>query len=177
MRPLYAAPALLQARGLSLRPEQTGDRPLLQDIYIRHRWNEFAFLPLPDAQKIALLTQQFAIQHQQYRASEHDTRFLVIIGPGGISGRFYFSERDRDFRLIDILLDLPFRRQGLGTALLQSLLDLARRESGCVSLQVDKLNSAQNLYRRLEFVQACDLGHAWLMRRSFRDTFQTSRVA
>jgi GNAT superfamily N-acetyltransferase len=159
-------PAPLLARGLSLRPEQAEDRPFLQDLYIRHRWDEFAALPLSDAQKTALLAQQFSMQHGQYRANYPEPVFLVLAGSAGLAGRFYLCRQGQDIRLIDILLAPVLRNQGIGAALLAALIDLARRDGCSVSLQVGKLNPAQSLYRRLGFVENADVGHAWLMRRA-----------
>jgi ribosomal protein S18 acetylase RimI-like enzyme len=154
----FVIPAPLLARGLSLRPEQAEDQPFLQDLYIRHRWDEFAALPL--------LAQQFSMQHGQYRANYPEPAFLVLAGPAGVAGRFYLYRQGQDIRLIDILLAPALRNQGIGSALLAALVDLARQDGCSVSLQVDKLNPAQSLYRRLGFVESADIGHAWLMRQA-----------
>jgi GNAT superfamily N-acetyltransferase len=159
-----ASPAALAAWGLSLRPEEAADRSALQDLYIRHRWHEFAPLPWPDAQKRALLAQQFEMQHRQYR--EGQPHLLVLAGAEGIAGRLYFTETERDIFVVDILLDAPLRGQGIGGALLRALAELALRDGRGVSLRVEKHNPAQALYRRFDFVEVEDLGHAWRMRRS-----------
>lgn len=141
----------------------------LRELYIRHRWEEFAPLPLPDVQKIALLTQQFAIQHLQYKTNYLRPSFMVLTGANGIAGRLYLNEAEEDIRIIDILLDGPLRGQGVGGALLRALIEAAE-EQRSLSLEVDKRNPAQSLYRRLGFAETADLNHAWQMRRSRRVT-------
>ena len=163
LSPSLATPAPLLARGLVLRPEEPGDEAALRDLYIRHRWDEFSALPWPDAQKAALLAQQFAIRRHQYRTNWPRSSFLVVIRGTELAGHLYFAETPDDLHLIDILLDTAWRGQGLGGALLRALAEFAGSRR-TLTLQVLKDNPARALYRRLDFAEVADLGHALLMR-------------
>lgn len=56
------------------------------------------------------------------------------------------------------------RRKGIGTALLASLVDEARRRGiRRLSLSVEKQNPAARLYRRAGFVVQAETGSAWTM--------------
>ena len=168
------APDSLQAQNLSLRPEEAADEESLRELYIRHRWAEFAPLPWPDAQKAALIAKQFALQQRQHRANWPQSVRLVVTGTDGIAGRLHLAETADNLHIIDILLDVPLRGQGTGSSLIGALIDRAGA-SRTLTLSVDKNNPAQNLYRRLGFVEAADLGQAWQMRRPMHA--QTSSAA
>ncbi|HAV35433.1 MAG TPA: GNAT family N-acetyltransferase, partial [Massilia sp.] len=58
-----------------------------------------------------------------------------------------------EIRVIDIALLAQYRGQGIGTTLLRSLLDEARRGARRVTIHVEENNPALALYLRLGFTQ------------------------
>ena len=62
----------------------------------------------------------------------------------------------------------PYRGQGIGTALLQALLQQVRQNGyrGMV-LSVQRANPAVRLYQRMNFEIVAEKGEEWLMRHAF----------
>ena len=67
--------------------------------------------------------------------------------------------------LASIYLDAPFHGRGIGTQVMQSLIDEARREGKAVTLDVVKINPARRLYERLGFRTTGEDEYKFYMRR------------
>jgi GNAT superfamily N-acetyltransferase len=67
--------------------------------------------------------------------------------------------------LKEIYLDPPFQRQGIGTRVMQIVIDEAQRQSKAVTLGVVKINPARRLYERLGFHTTHDDEYKFYMRR------------
>lgn len=156
-------PAPLVARGFSLREETPADESGLRGLYARHRWGEFAPLGLPEAEIAALIDMQYTIQHRQYLAAYAHPRFHVLSWKQGVAGRLLLGETGGSLRILDILVAPALRGQGVGGALLSTLLGQAGQAGWRVSLHVAKGNPAQRLYERLGFTVVGDIGIAWAM--------------
>jgi len=163
--PGLTCPASLAARGFSLRDESEADLPGARDYYAALRAPEFALLPLPEAQKRALLDQQFAFQRAHYLAAFAAARFLLLVDPQAISGRLCVARDGDALRLVDISIREDLRGQGFGTALLRGLITVAEIEGLALRLQVDKSNPARALYERMGFSIVGDAGLGWEMLR------------
>lgn len=89
---------------------------------------------------------------------------------GVIWGR-KFSKEKHGYGFIDELtpeismaVDFPYRNKGIGTILLQRIIDLAReRGFNKLSLSVDRRNPAYNLYRRTGFIVARETEADYIM--------------
>jgi len=64
-----------------------------------------------------------------------------------------------------IYLDTPFHGRGIGTQVMQIVIDEARRDGKAVALGVVKINPARRLYERLGFRTAGEDEHKFYMRR------------
>ena len=117
-----------------------------------------------DAEKLAFLQQQFDAQHAHWQRHYNDTDWLVVLHGGEPVGRLYLSRWPREHRIVDIAFLPEHRGKGLGTALLQDLLDEAGRAGKSLSIHVEKMNPAMSLYRRLGFVKEAEEGVYDLMR-------------
>ena len=106
---------------------------------------------LPEAQRAAIAQLQFDAQEQAYaRAFPGAERGIIRDGQEPI-GCLWTHRTDEEIRLIDIRL-LPVRQgHGHGTAILRKLLEEAERSRRPVRLQVEYINPALRLYRRLGF--------------------------
>jgi GNAT superfamily N-acetyltransferase len=147
----FASPSRWRPAGIAFRPVVDGDLPLLQSLYATVRREELAPVPWSDEQKRAFLDQQCVLQHQHYVANYPGADLLLVLRGGEPIGRIYVFRSAREIRLMDIALFDPERGKGLGTALLQELLDEARRTERRLTLHVEPDNPAQRLYRRLGF--------------------------
>jgi GNAT superfamily N-acetyltransferase len=128
------------------------------------RWNEFAALPLPPEQKVALLQQQYDARHKGYRGDYPEADFHIVELDGVPIGRFYVQRGKREHYLVDIALLPDHAGQGVGAALLDMMLAEAARAGVGAALRVDHGNPAKRLYLRKGFVEVEDLGLDALMR-------------
>lgn len=146
------------AAGLVFRPVTDADRPFLYQVYASTRAEELAPVPWPEAQKAAFLRMQFAAQHADYQHNYRDADWLVVMHGGQDAGRLYLARWAREHCIIDIAFLPAHRGRGLGTALLEDILEEA---AGCgkpVRIHVEKHNPAMRLYRRLGFRPIEDKG-------------------
>ncbi|PPT99701.1 GNAT family N-acetyltransferase [Xanthomonas arboricola] len=149
---------------MAIRPEGMADLPALRELLRREHWGEFAMLPWDDAAKAALLDQQFEAQRRHYLRMHPGALFLVLALRERVIGRLYLAATEKgELRVLDILLSLDQRSQGVGTLLISAVLDQARAEGQCVLLEVKKGNPAVNLYQRLGFQEFADAGISWHM--------------
>ena len=89
-----AMPAALTAQGFALRPETEADVPFLRRLYISTRWEELApVVDWTDAQKIAFLESQFALQRHHYRTYYAASEFAVLDKDGVPAGRIYIDRQ------------------------------------------------------------------------------------
>jgi GNAT superfamily N-acetyltransferase len=136
---------------LRLRDERDADATFLQSLYASTRAAELDQVDWPQEIKDAFIAHQFNAQRQQYRQHYSSAAFLLIEQAGEPIGRFYLHLARAELRLMDVTL-LPERRgQGLGTALMQRLLDWGDALHLPVTLHVEPFNPAQRLYLRLGF--------------------------
>lgn len=137
---------------VTFRPVVPDDLPFLREVYASARAEELAPVPWSDAQKAAFLRSQFAAQHQHYQGQFPLADFLIILRDGVALGRLYLARSADEFRLIDLTLLPPYRKSGLGTALLTQILTEATQAGKPVRLHVERFNPALRLYQRLGFV-------------------------
>jgi ribosomal protein S18 acetylase RimI-like enzyme len=146
--------------GVTLRPATDADRTFLFDVYAATRAEELAVVPWTDEQKQQFLTQQFEAQDASYRQRFPEGRFLVIQRHGERIGRLCVGRLpavgDRPgapagLRIMDIAVLPAHQGQGIGTALVEDVLEEADAEGLPVSLHVEQWNPAQRLYARLGF--------------------------
>jgi ribosomal protein S18 acetylase RimI-like enzyme len=152
------------AAGLAFRPMTDADLPFLAQVYASTRLEELAPVPWSEAEKAAFLESQFRAQHAHYQQHYKTVERLVILRGGEPIGRLYLDRWAREHRVVDISLLPAHRSQGLGTALIQDLLDEAAEAGKALSIHVEKFNPAQRLYERLGFLRVAETGAYDLMR-------------
>ncbi len=161
---MLAMPAELTAQGFALRSETEADIPFLRRLYVSTRWEEIApVMDWTEAQKIAFLESQFALQRHHYRKYYGASEFAVIEKNGVPAGRIYIDRQDSALVVVDIALLPEYRGQGAGTAFMRAVCAEARTAGKKVSIYVEKFNPAQTLYRRLGFREILDEGVYWMM--------------
>jgi len=156
---IAAAPAI------RLRPETDDDRALSRSIYASARADELARVPWTVAQREAFLDMQFEAQRRHYRDHYPQAEWSIVVVDGADAGRLYLDDSCDALLLVDVALLAPFRRRGIGRALLAAV--LARADAGrrAVRLHVEKDNPALAWYQRLGFVVDGDAGAYWRMQR------------
>lgn len=154
--------------GLTFRWIEEADLPFLAELYASTRRDEVAQVPWSEEQKEAFLRWQFESQHSHYQQYYPDCEFLVIERQGGDDreaiGRLYVDRWTDEIRLVDVALLPEHRGGGLGTAILEKLLEEGRERNLPVSIHVEYNNPALSLYRRLGFRHVDSNGVYYLMR-------------
>jgi ribosomal protein S18 acetylase RimI-like enzyme len=150
----------------NLRPRTQGDLDFLSRLYAATREEELRAVNWTDAQKTAFLQDQFDKQHRHYLEHYPLAQWLVIEREGVPAGRIYLEQTLREIRLMDVALLRAYRGQGVGTALMRSLLAHGDESGLPVTLHVEPFNPAMRLYRRLGFVDVETRGYYLFMERA-----------
>jgi ribosomal protein S18 acetylase RimI-like enzyme len=144
--------------GLALRPVASADRTHLLAVYAASRAEELDQVVWPDGAREAFVESQFDLQDAEYRRANPEGSFDVVEVDGHPAGRLYVDRRPGDLRVVDLALLPAYRGRGVGTALLRDLQRQAEAEGRIVSIHVERTNRAADLYARLGFEVAEDLG-------------------
>ncbi len=154
----FVLPEGLSAKGYGLRLEREGDRAFLLELYGSTRAAELAPTGWAEDQKRAFLQMQFEAQSRHYGAHLPDcVRWIVTVRDEPI-GRLYLDDRSDRVHVVDISLQAERTGQGVGTAILEALVDQADTYGMGVSVMVEKMNPALRLYQRLAFEVVFDHG-------------------
>lgn len=141
-----------------LRPIQAGDDAFLRRLYAQTRAAEIALAGWDDAAAAAFLRMQFDAQQRHYLSSYPAGCFDIVELAAEPVGRLYVARLADEIRVVDITLLAQVRNRGLGTRLLQALIDEAHADGARLTLQVEQHNPARALYRRLGFFETGPAG-------------------
>jgi ribosomal protein S18 acetylase RimI-like enzyme len=147
-----------------LRAVTDADREFLVELYASTREAELAEVDWGDAVKRAFVEHQFSAQDRHYRSNYPGASLDVIEVDGERAGRLYVYRGEDDMRIMDIAVAPAFRRRGIGTRLLEGLIEEARASGRSLSIHVESQNPARSLYERLGFVPAGEHGVYVLMK-------------
>ena len=145
----FASPRL-EGSGLTLRAAGPGDASLIAAIYACTREEELRQVPWSDAQKKAFTDWQSQQQEKHY-ALHYPNAERLVVERGEPIGRIYVDVTRREVRLMDVTLFPPHRNRGLGSRLMDVLLDYAGTLGRQASLHVEPFNPAKRMYERLGF--------------------------
>lgn len=137
---------------ITLRPLGSQDQDFSCQVYASTRAEEMALVDWPAEQKMAFLKMQFEAQRTHYHTYAPQATWQVILFEGQPAGRLILdrSEEGR-IALKDIAVLPEFRGKGIGSYLLQTLIDEARAANKSILLHVESFNRASQLYLRLGF--------------------------
>lgn len=100
-----------------------------------------------------------------FRQKWKPKNFEIILADGVPCG-YILVERKKDCLIVsELVIHSTYRSMGIGTKLLNEVIDQAAREGLAVRLQVLKKNTAVKLYKRLGFVQTRETATHFLMKR------------
>jgi len=142
------------ARGLlRLRPERDEDRDFRYRLFCDSRLPEWEIVQLDPALREQLMQHQFRAQTMSYRAQFPKARFDIIELDGRPIGRIVVDRDDERLLIVDQAIVPELRNRGIGTAVMQSVMDEARAAALPVRLHVASDNDPSlRLYLRLGFV-------------------------
>ncbi len=132
-----------------MRPATAEDEDFLYQLYCTAWEDELNAAVFPPEQREPFLRMQFNMQTQSYKMQFPDARISVIESGGAAVGRLITTG---EIRLVDIAVLPESRNHGIGSFILNRLLDEARSKEKSVDLQVLKSNvAATRLYERFGF--------------------------
>ena len=151
--------------GIAYRPMvEARDLPFIAELYASTRREEVAQTGWPEEMQEAFLRHQHEAQHSHYSLHFAEAEWLIIERDGEPAGRLYLRDDPDALHIIDISLLPDSRGKGVGGAIMQDIIALARERGKAVSIHVEKYNPALSLYRRLGFETIEDKGVYDLMR-------------
>lgn len=154
----------IDRQSVTYRPVRDDDGEFLATLYASTRTEEMQHLPWTAEQKAAFLEMQFQAQTAHYAGEYDSSGFFIIEQAGQRIGRLYRELQGDDIHIIDISLIPETRGAGLGSTLLQEILDEAAANGFTVSIYVEHFNPAKRLYQRLGFQEIHENGVYHLMR-------------
>jgi ribosomal protein S18 acetylase RimI-like enzyme len=156
-----AAPA-----NITLRPVGPDDYDFLVAVYGSTRAEEMALVPWNEEQQHAFIQAQFAAQQdhyaKKYPAANHD----IIVANDRPVGRLYVARLDHEIRIVDLTLLPAERHVGIGSYLIQQLLDEANRNGKLTRIYVEEFNPSLHLFERLGFSRSEQQGIHVLMQKT-----------
>jgi ribosomal protein S18 acetylase RimI-like enzyme len=136
---------------ITLRPVGPDDHEFLVEAYASTRADELDLAPWTNEQRQAFVRSQFAAQQAHYAQKYPEARHDIIVCNGGPVGRLYVARLDQEIRIIDITVLPAQRNVGIGTYLIEQLLDEANRTGKVTRIYVEDFNPSLRLFRRLGF--------------------------
>jgi len=134
---------------VTLRPVQADDEDFLYRLFCTSVGDELNVLDGP--QRNAILRMQFQAQQQTYNAEFPNANHQIIMLDGQVIGRVLVERSEAEHRGVDIALLPEYRSGGIGTMLIQELLDEAAGANKPFRISVVRTNPALHLYDRLGF--------------------------
>jgi ribosomal protein S18 acetylase RimI-like enzyme len=156
--------AVVAVSAISLRPVEPEDELFLLEVYATTRADELALVPWDEEQKQAFVRMQFDAQQYHYRKFYPEGKHEIILCGDRPVGRLYVAEMDQEIRILDITVLPPDRNVGIGSHLIEELLDQAARARKSLSVHVESFNPSLHLFERLGFAQTETQGIYVLMK-------------
>ena len=143
-------------QNISLKAISQDDLNFLFQVYASTREDELNQTDWSDKQKLDFLTMQFNAQHKQYMENYQDKQFSLILFQGTPVGRLFLNRAHTEIRIVDIAILKEYRGQGIGSSLLNEILQEGDCTNKVVSIHVERSNPALHLYQRLGFHVTAD---------------------
>lgn len=136
---------------LEVREEADADFEFITALYAETRAQELAAVSWPHEAKREFLDAQCRLQRDHYLKHYVGADRLLIEHASQPIGRVYVHAKPKEIRLMDIALLREQQNRGIGTVIVRSLQDEARRLGADLTLHVEPTNPAQRIYERLGF--------------------------
>jgi ribosomal protein S18 acetylase RimI-like enzyme len=92
------------------------------------------------------------IQYDYFENNFHPEALDIIQYDGQNIGMYKLEEREESYYLSQIEITLEFQNKGIGSTIIQRIIDAVAVQGQPLRLQVLKVNPARRLYERLGFV-------------------------
>jgi len=137
---------------LSLRDVTPDDQQFLFEVYASTRIDELQGTDWTDDQKLAFIRMQFLVRERSQ--PRVDDRIILLNGQP--IGRMMLDRSEAAIVLRDIAVLTEYRNAGVGSRLIQDLLDEAAVAGKPVQLHVVASSPAVRLYERLGFCRTAE---------------------
>jgi len=144
-------PRTIDPNAVILRPVCKDDYSFLLNVYATTRSEELAQTGMDQAQQDVFIDLQFRAQDADYRHRFPNAAYSVIELAGQPVGRLYVDRRKDEIRILDVTIMPTHRSQGIGTRLLQELIDEAREAGQPLTIYLDNGSASIRLFERLGF--------------------------
>lgn len=138
-------------KAITFRAAGPDDEDFLLRVYSSSREYEMSMVPWDDRQKEAFLKMQLTAQQEHYQKFYPNAQHQIIVSNGEPVGRVYVERNDKAIRILDITILPQFRNSGIGTPIIEGLIDEARRAGKSVRIYVESYNPSARLFERLGF--------------------------
>lgn len=137
-----------------LRPARPDDFDFCARLYFSSMAETIRLLKLDMAAQTASLRQRWDVAEVE-----------IIMSDGADVGWLQKSIQDDALYLEQIFIDAAFQNRGIGTGIINRLIDKAKQDGRPVTLGVVKINPASRLYERLGFCVTHEDDRKFYMRR------------
>jgi GNAT superfamily N-acetyltransferase len=133
---------------VSLRPVMTEDREFLLKVYECGREIELSMLPWEPELKRAFIEHQFDAQTTYYASEFPNSRHDIILlsNSGEQAGRLYVDRREAKIAILDLAVLSEYRRRGIGSAVVDGLIEEARGSGKTVEVYVETFNPSKTFF-------------------------------
>jgi len=153
------------AENLSFRTVRPQDRGFLLALFSSARKKELDSLDWDAGKRRIFLEMQFQAQQRHYQEHFPTRNHRIVLLDKRPIGMTDIARGKNEIRLLDIILKPENRNAGIGTTLMQAVVDEAEKTGRAVRLYVEKFNPAFRFYRRLGFTVIDDTGVHYHMER------------
>jgi ribosomal protein S18 acetylase RimI-like enzyme len=136
---------------IHLEPALPEDEPFLYRTFAGTRAEEVALTGWNEEQIEKFLRMQFEAQRQSYLVQTPDAEYSVIYCGNVAVGRLIVERTASEIHIVDIALLPQFRKQGIGSRLMNEILAEATEKKKSVRLFVERFNPVLPWYQRLGF--------------------------
>ncbi len=139
------------------------DEPFLIHLFFQLYSEDDAWNSIDVQQREMLLDMQYRAQKQQYSVTFPEAEHYLIAIEDRLIGRLMIDRTKNEISCVDITILKEFRGKGIGTELLEKLIEESNESGRVFSLSVQKTNPAARLYKRLGLSVVKDEGVYWKM--------------
>lgn len=150
---------------ISFRKVNEDDFPFLRKVYRSTREEELSQANMSEDDKSRFIELQFNAQHTHYSQAYKNAEFNLILLDDKPAGRLYIWRTETQIRIMDIALLPNFQGKGVGSKILQSIIQESEKSGKKVTIHVEYFNPALRLYERLGFKKVDDSGIYYYMER------------
>lgn len=143
---------------IALRVASPGDEEFLYAVYASARAQEMELVDWSKEQKQEFLRMQFRAQKHAYAENYRGADSQLILLDGHPVGQLCVYRTGDEIHVLDISLLPSYRGQGIGSHLLNEIIEEGTESNRPVTIYVQQFNPAVHLYERLGFRHESDHG-------------------